>query len=189
MLMTTERIQTTRSSSQSKLFWILNAALIVLMLMWIRSYFRSDWLGYTHRGNTLTRNVSIQSMNGELCCDRSISPNDPADKIAFRCGSVVVTDRSFVFRWSHAGFFAFGPVQMYSGVATSPVFYQAGIPYWSVVLPLGLFCGYRWMKHRAQRRSDPRIICRSCGYDLRASRDRCPECGTLIPSDPALAKG
>lgn len=58
------------------------------------------------------------------------------------------------------------------------------IPQWSLLflfslLPL-LWTLLTWRRLRLQKRL-PANHCQHCGYDLRASKDRCPECGTPIP--------
>lgn len=52
------------------------------------------------------------------------------------------------------------------------------IPYWGLCLPLAAMA---WSTLRLSRRSAAAGRCLTCGYDLRASKNRCPECGTPIP--------
>jgi hypothetical protein len=55
---------------------------------------------------------------------------------------------------------------------------------------LPLFWAIGWFKRRwRQRLADSRLsagLCQQCGYDLRESADRCPECGMPVPSQRVL---
>jgi hypothetical protein len=64
----------------------------------------------------------------------------------------------------------------------------AGMGYtgWTVVVPMWFACvtfavlpivGFRGWRRR--RRVDRAGLCSACGYDLRATPDRCPECGAV----------
>jgi hypothetical protein len=56
-----------------------------------------------------------------------------------------------------------------------------GIPHWLAAILLGLWPGIsmaRWIGARGSRRESAGR-CRQCGYDMRATPMRCPECGTV----------
>src|SRR5262249_54482619 len=56
-------------------------------------------------------------------------------------------------------------------------YYAAVVPGWAVAL-LASVAPAIWLWRRVRRR--PSGICPVCGYDLRASPQRCPECGTAV---------
>ena len=54
--------------------------------------------------------------------------------------------------------------------------YVWALPYWKLVA-LSAAGPFLWAYHRLRPRRLPPGHCRRCGYDLRATPDRCPECG------------
>lgn len=73
-----------------------------------------------------------------------------------------------------------------SGIASPPLgfrFRAVTAPHWFWILLTGIPPAI-WFHHR--RRHALRLrrgLCLTCGYDLRASKERCPECGTLMQAD------
>lgn len=58
------------------------------------------------------------------------------------------------------------------------------VPHWVLAVVFGIFPGWRFvieLRLRKQRRLVGMGRCAGCGYDLRATPDRCPECGA-VPS-------
>ena len=64
-----------------------------------------------------------------------------------------------------------------NGLVTSVLF----VPYWFLLLLTATAPAWWWHSRRRRRRRLKDGLCHQCGYDLRASQDRCPECGTAIP--------
>ena len=79
--------------------------------------------------------------------------------------------------WEHLGFSAYDVVSI--GSETKAFI----VPHWALLVLAGALPGVWMLGHRGQccRRRAERGLCIRCGYDLRATPDRCPECGTSVP--------
>jgi len=65
----------------------------------------------------------------------------------------------------------------FKGRPGTQYWYDLIVPLWCLVLPFAV-APLLWMNGwRRRRRRNRRGLCPSCGYDLRATLERCPECG------------
>jgi hypothetical protein len=127
---------------------------VAVAALWVRSYGCSDEI--TYRGPKEA--VKIRSNGGTFYFIRS-------------------RFKLVIPGWSHIFNSRYYPAE--SGwLDRADVTWRA--PYFSLFTWTALLPGWRyllpWLRARRDRRSPG--VCRSCGYDLRATPERCPECGT-----------
>ncbi len=155
------------------------AAAVVLSVFWVRSQWRSD----TVYRQATPQAWSIASNDGGITLGRRNYDGLWLRDANWRYQSGTVTGIGYgMQRWRFAGF-ARGDIQ--SSFGTGELAYKFRddywtVPYWILVLVASAYPAF-WIvgciRRRVARVRVERGQCPSCGYDLRASPARCPECG------------
>lgn len=168
----------------------LSAALSVLSLVmcvgfamgWVRARFATDFFEYARGGRSVTIIVIDKSLLLMLIrCEPpqmnpgwTHSPNRADPGYTARYNPTI---------WGKAGFYSeHNEVRDETGFATTRV---VGLPFWLLCLltavpPAMFLTSARRRRIRAMRQKQNR--CTTCGYDLPAAGDTCPECGTAVPA-------
>jgi hypothetical protein len=69
--------------------------------------------------------------------------------------------------------------------------WTVGVPFWFVILisaPVPSIWVVRRARQRKRLRRRERGACEQCGYDLRGTPERCPECGGTPPHNPPMQR-
>jgi hypothetical protein len=147
------------------LFTILSALSLLLfvavVIMWVRSYRGGDVVQGGGHGRSFWY---ARSEGGSFVFLRPLFIHPPSRPENF---------------FTRSGFVWFGQGE----------YLLVAIPHWSVaLLAAALPAGWLVVAGRGTRRRSSGA-CASCGYDLRASPERCPECGTMRGLSRAAAAG
>lgn len=175
---------------------VLSTASAILCLttvaVWIESYRRGS--GITMTATAPAAGWSWSSAQGHIIGTRYDPPVPLAELTAETPDRMVSATTGEAYGFS-AGSRLHGPsgdrlLGLYSemrGVlftgTTGSRFYAVGIRYRAVfwISAIGaLPAVVAWGRYRIRRRLLRVGLCSNCGYDLRASPDRCPECGTRV---------
>jgi hypothetical protein len=147
---------------------------LILCLFLIYSYFRSFLPGHLHF-ESVDGSLMVISWEGQIPSSPDSDTFNPSsekfsgvrDILKYRTRQ---TERSFL------GFKSFRNSGIFPGVN----YHIFAIPYWIIILPTAIL-PILWLRHRRRRRFRAKAgHCLACGYDLRESKDKCPECGAAI---------
>jgi hypothetical protein len=159
----------------------------VAAALWTRSHWYFDGADYYSSWHTPRRyTFSLYSGDGVLCIEAGRLPpariNQQAPRPGWEYDSALLDDpmgpnwQAIVRADAH---FAYG---IRSGPGAAKVY----LPYYFICALTAIVPLY-YVKHRGWRHIS-NDQCRHCGYDLRATPDRCPECGTIPDNSPPLAR-
>ncbi len=154
---------------------------VAMIALWIRSYLRWDML-VRKEGNyqiVARSNLGLVSMNFDIL-DRSAGysfywRHERWDTDLARLIKSNLGDSGFRYQ-------RLIQTDAYFPKAAPSVFYHLQTPDWFISLLLAVFPAIFAISFW-RRRTKVQSMCSSCGYDLRATPDRCPECGTILSKE------
>lgn len=174
--------------------WLL--ACILSIAAWVRSYwFEDSWLRQRADGRDLLWSSRGAVVFTRMTYERVRWPQEPSltdsrHPVVSTPSSTAPTTRAktgipspaAVRDWTFLGFKwevrPGGTVTSGSrSVGFSPM-WRVGLPFWFITLVFAVL-PIAWMTRLLARRVRHPGVCPTCGYDLRATPQRCPECGTV----------
>jgi len=158
-------------------------------VVWARSFWLTDRVGWSNqRGSRVLQSARGRVMVQMLLADWSNYPSQfhglqyqrDLPSGAFNWLRFLSPEQGMTWREWEAGGFAWYECR---NRATGNGHLIAVVPFWFIAattaLPPALWILLSW---RARFRDKQRMdlgLCLTCGYDLRASSERCPECGSV----------
>jgi hypothetical protein len=169
-----------------RIIHILSALLLLLCLATAKFWYRSDficdriaWYGQPHLFDVTSSGGLMNIVWGKVVVpsyppkfgwnisSRSLLAPPQYSKIDLREGTTLGF-RATRWGWRRSSAFGNG--------------YSLTVPYWFLLVCVAILPSatiYRWRRFRTQRLRAASPRCHVCGYDLRATPDRCPECGAV----------
>jgi hypothetical protein len=171
---------------------------IAVVLVWVQSYSVSDVFTYIHR----RQGASDVRVRVEF--NQGVARFMLVD-FAFRGPAAWVADaEAMTDGWAAEGYRGWWRRQAPRSPATRSDRYLLGfrhesgtfvhflnlserrravtVPMWPAAVLFGVLPFYSLLRHRRRRKAG---LCPACGYDLRATPGRCPECGTIAAANAA----
>jgi hypothetical protein len=179
-----------------KIAWIIAGWLVLLCVpaLWAASYVHQDvilWLRAGHVSFAVASSkgqLMVVSIPGFLTADQepswhhfSFDAIEAGSSFSTFVGRVLSEVDAYVASWSR--------YTVDVGAKQPSTVALATVQYWLLSLPGmgGAILAIRSGLRRQYRRRHN--LCLTCGYDLRASGDRCPECGEVVAIDSPCRAG
>jgi hypothetical protein len=156
------------------LFPILSGISLCLCLLFLYTWLRS-YLPRHSRFDTEPGRILIIFWDGSVSPDSMYQIYNPANERFYGPTSL----RRSLKQTSDYHWLGF---QSTKGQISSLRFHLIAMPLWCLILLTATPPALWFFSHRRRLKRHKTGHCLSCGYDLRESKDNCPECGAAIPA-------